>query len=140
MVSTSPSTVRRCYAICIVTCRSLLSGSSLGGEVGLGGKSASISGFLATAGIFGVSKLGSMTNMERGCNLPAGRAPQEQVDPVTFAFSVEARSQVHSPAGRAPTARRISVRTLINRVETQNHGNKPVMLANGASRQAQYRK
>lgn len=66
MVSTSPSTVRRCYAICIVTCRSLLSGSSLGGEVGLGGKSASISGFLATAGIFGVSKLGSMTNMERG--------------------------------------------------------------------------
>lgn len=32
----------------------------------------------------------------------AGRTPQEQVSPVTLLFSVEARSQVHSPAGRAP--------------------------------------
>jgi len=32
----------------------------------------------------------------------AGRAPQEHVAPVTLEFSVDARSQVHSPAGRAP--------------------------------------
>ena len=32
----------------------------------------------------------------------AGRAPQAQVDPVGLAFSVAARSQVHSPTGRAP--------------------------------------
>jgi len=32
----------------------------------------------------------------------AGLAPHAQVDPETLAFSVEARSQVHSPAGRAP--------------------------------------
>lgn len=32
----------------------------------------------------------------------AGLAPQAQVDPAGLAFSVDARSQVHSPAGRAP--------------------------------------
>jgi hypothetical protein len=37
-------------------------------------------------------------------NLPAGRAPQEQSEPLGVAFSVAARSQVHSPAGRAPVA------------------------------------
>jgi hypothetical protein len=37
-------------------------------------------------------------------NLPAGRAPQEQSEPLSVAFSVAARSQVHSPAGRAPVA------------------------------------
>jgi len=31
----------------------------------------------------------------------AGRAPQEQTDPLGTAFSVVERSQVHSPAGRA---------------------------------------
>jgi hypothetical protein len=35
-------------------------------------------------------------------DIPAGRAPQEQSEPVGVAFSVAARSQVHSPAGRAP--------------------------------------
>lgn len=33
--------------------------------------------------------------------IPAGREPQAQVEPATVAFSEEARSQVHSPAGRA---------------------------------------
>jgi hypothetical protein len=35
-------------------------------------------------------------------DIPAGRAPQEQSEPEGVAFSVAARSQVHSPAGRAP--------------------------------------
>lgn len=34
--------------------------------------------------------------------VPAGRLPQEQVEPWTALFSVAARSQVHWPAGRAP--------------------------------------
>lgn len=34
--------------------------------------------------------------------LPAVRFPQAHVDPVDSEFSVLARSQVHSPAGRAP--------------------------------------
>ena len=34
-------------------------------------------------------------------NSPAGLTPQAQVAPVGLTFSVELRSQVHSPAGRA---------------------------------------
>ena len=34
--------------------------------------------------------------------LPAARFPQAQESPITFWFSMLARSQVHSPAGRAP--------------------------------------
>lgn len=37
---------------------------------------------------------------EKRC-LPAGRVPQAQALPAGFWFSVEARSQVHCPAGRA---------------------------------------
>lgn len=33
----------------------------------------------------------------------AARAPQAQVDPAGLAFSVAAFSQLHAPAGRAPT-------------------------------------
>lgn len=42
------------------------------------------------------------TIVRESSNLPAGRAPQEQSEPLGVAFSVAARSQVHSPAGRAP--------------------------------------
>ena len=42
-------------------------------------------------------------------DLPAGRAPQAQVEPAGLAFSVAARSQVHWPAGRAPMIPLISI-------------------------------
>ena len=42
-------------------------------------------------------------------DLPAGRAPQAQVEPAGLAFSVVARSQVHWPAGRAPMIPLISI-------------------------------
>lgn len=42
-------------------------------------------------------------------DLPAGRAPQAQVDPAGLAFSVAARSQVHWPAGRTPVIQLISI-------------------------------
>ena len=53
-------------------------------------------------------------------NLLAGRTPQAQVDPVGLVFSVPARSQVHSPAGRAPTISPVSILVL----QTSNRGNK----------------
>lgn len=41
------------------------------------------------------------TRGRRSINIPAGRDPQEQVSPDGLVFSVAARSQVHSPTGRA---------------------------------------
>lgn len=48
--------------------------------------------------------LSTKTIVRESSNLPAGRAPHEQSEPLGVAFSVAARSQVHSPAGRAPVA------------------------------------
>ena len=82
----------------------------LGGEVGLEFRrvEASIGSLFASASVC-FKKGASLVMMfyitvmpcERGVCLPAGRVPQAHALPVGFWFSVDARSQVHCPAGRA---------------------------------------
>ena len=78
----------------------VLSSGCFGSEVGLGGEDTAIGGFLAAASICkGVSRVSGGSSR---IYVLAGLAPQAQVEPAGLAFSVAARSQVHSPAGRAP--------------------------------------
>ena len=89
----------------------LLCTGALGSEVCLCGEDAAIGGFLAATGIW-LSSVLVVWGVEVECSMKgeralegdslAGRAPQAQVDPAGLVFSVAARSQVHSPTGRAP--------------------------------------
>lgn len=78
----------------------------LGGEIDLvlGGVEAAVLGLLASAGTYEDGKVskdvGSSQSRSRA-NSPAALDPHWQVDPAGLTFSEVARSQVHSPAGRA---------------------------------------
>lgn len=71
------------------------------GKVRLTRQQATIGGFLTCTCICTYHQL-STPSAQFPRNSPAGLCPHEQVDPATVLFSVVARSQLHSPAGRAP--------------------------------------
>ena len=103
----SPSCIHLCHNR--VAQRDTLSTRGLGCKVGLRRKGAAIAGFLAAASIYSTLVFQNLLREEAGIKIPAGRDPQEQVAPVTLAFSLAARSQVQPPAGRAPVRHDVSL-------------------------------